>query len=203
MTVCSFRLLLIAAALLAAPSLVASAQQTATATFAGGCFWCMEPPFDQVDGVLATTSGYIGGHIANPTYDQVSRGGTGHAEAVQVTYDPAKVTYEQLLAVFWLNIDPFDATGQFCDRGDQYRSGIFYHDDEQKRFAEASKASLQASGRVNRPIVTPITAATTFYPAEDYHQDYYKKNPLRYATYRAGCGRDRRLQAVWGSAAAK
>jgi peptide-methionine (S)-S-oxide reductase len=170
----------------------------ALATFAGGCFWCMEPPYDKLDGVLATTSGYIGGGKADPTYQEVSAGGTGHAEAVQVTYDPAKVSYEELLEVFWHNVDPLDAGGQFCDRGDQYRTGIFVHDEEQQRLAEASKRQLEDSGRFEQPIVTEIVAAGSFYPAEDYHQDYYEKNPLRYKFYRWNCGRDARLEQLWG-----
>ena len=173
----------------------------AVATFAGGCFWCMEPPYDKLDGVLATTSGYIGGSKADPTYEEVSAGGTGHAEAVQVTYDPAKVSYEELLEVFWRNVDPLDAGGQFCDRGDQYRTGIFVHDAEQQRLAEASKRQLEDSGRFEQPIVTEIVAAGPFYPAEDYHQDYYEKNPLRYNFYRWNCGRDARLEQLWGEQA--
>ena len=172
----------------------------AVATFAGGCFWCMEPPYDKLDGVLATTSGYTGGDTADPTYEQVLAGGTGHAEAVQVAYDPAKVSYEELLEVFWRNVDPFDAGGQFCDRGDQYRTGIFVHDEEQRRLAEASKQALVESKRFEQPIVTEIVAATPFYPAEDYHQDYYEKNPLRYNLYRWNCGRDARLEQLWGEA---
>jgi peptide-methionine (S)-S-oxide reductase len=185
------------AACCAGPALAAD-QQPATATFAGGCFWCMEPPFDALDGVISTTSGYTGGHVPAPNYKQVSAGGTGHTEAVQVVYDPARVGYETLLEVFWRNIDPLDAKGQFCDRGDQYRTGIFYHDEEQKRLAEASRGRLDASRVLDQPIVTEITAVTVFYPAEDYHQDYYQRNPFRYKFYRHGCGRDKRLQALWG-----
>ncbi len=170
----------------------------ATATFAGGCFWCMEPPFDSIDGVISTTSGYTGGSKENPTYKEVSRGGTGHAEAIQVIYDPARVSYTQLLDVFWHNIDPTMAGGQFCDWGDQYRSEIFYHDEEQKQLASQSKTALGNPGSFKEPIVTQISAANTFYPAEDYHQDYYKKNPVRYKFYRYGCGRDKRLQELWG-----
>jgi peptide-methionine (S)-S-oxide reductase len=172
----------------------------ALATFAGGCFWCMEPPYDKLDGVLATTSGYTGGDKVNPTYQEVSAGTTGHAEAVQVTYDPAKVSYEQLLEVFWHNVDPLDAGGQFCDRGSQYRTAIFVHDDEQRRLAEQSKQALESSGRFQQPIVTEIDAAGPFYPAEDYHQDYYEKNPIRYEFYRWNCGRDQRLAQLWGEA---
>ena len=173
----------------------------ALATFAGGCFWCMEPPYDKLDGVSATISGYIGGSTADPTYQEVSAGGTGHAEAVQVTYDPAKVSYEELLEVFWRNVDPLDAGGQFCDRGDQYRTGIFVHDDEQRRLAEGSKQALEESGRFEQPIVTEIEEAGRFYPAEDYHQDYYEKNPVRYNFYRWNCGRDARLEQLWGEQA--
>ena len=170
----------------------------AVATFAGGCFWCMEPPYDKLDGVLATTSGYTGGDTVDPTYEQVSAGGTGHAEVVQITYDPSKVSYDELLEVFWRNVDPLDAGGQFCDRGEQYRTGIFVHDEEQRRLAEASKQALEESKRFDRPIVTEIVAVGPFYPAEDYHQDYYEKNPIRYNVYRWNCGRDQRLTEVWG-----
>jgi peptide-methionine (S)-S-oxide reductase len=171
--------------------------QTAKATFAGGCFWCMEPPYDELAGVISTISGYIGGTKKNPTYEEVSAGTTGHAEVVQVTYDPTKITYQKLLDVFWRNIDPLTADAQFCDSGSQYRSAIFYHDETQKALAEKSKHTLQA--RFKQPIVTEIVAAAEFYPAEDYHQDYYKKNPVRYKIYRYGCGRDQRLSELWGS----
>jgi peptide-methionine (S)-S-oxide reductase len=174
----------------------ADAQELAKATFAGGCFWCMEPPFDALDGVVSTTSGYTGGHTANPTYEQVSAGKTGHAEAVEIVYDPRKVTYARLLEVFWRNIDPLTANAQFCDSGSQYRAGIFVHDATQRRLAEASKDA--AAQRLQKPIVTEITAASQFWPAEEYHQDYYKKNPIRYKFYRTSCGRDRRLEAIWG-----
>jgi len=166
------------------------------ATFAGGCFWCVESDFDKVDGVISTTSGYTGGSLANPTYQQVSAGGTGHAEAVEIVYDPTKVSYEKLLDVFWHNHDPFAKNAQFCDHGSQYRAAIFYHDDEQRRLAEASKQAAQA--RFKQPIQTEIKAAGPFYEAEDYHQDYYMKNPVRYKFYRYNCGRDRRLEEVWG-----
>lgn len=171
--------------------------ELATATFAGGCFWCMEPPFDTLAGVVATISGYTGGHKDNPTYEEVTTGTTGHVEALQVLFDPAKTSYEQLLEVFWENINPTDADGQFVDRGPQYRSAIFYHDAEQQRLAEASKARLAASGRFRGAIVTPILAAGPFYPAEEYHQDYYQKNPLRYKYYRYSSGRDQFLEKVW------
>ncbi|MGB2817098.1 MAG: peptide-methionine (S)-S-oxide reductase MsrA [Burkholderiaceae bacterium] len=175
--------------------------RVAVATFAGGCFWCMEPPFDKLDGVLSTISGYTGGTVQNPTYEQVSAGRTGHAEAVQVTYDPSKVTYEKLLDVFWHNIDPTVKDRQFCDIGSQYRSGIFAHDAEQRRLAEASKAGLERTKPFQGAIVTEITNAGAFYPAEEYHQDYYLKNPVRYRYYRAGCGRDARLKELWGDRA--
>jgi peptide-methionine (S)-S-oxide reductase len=175
-----------------------SANSIALATFAGGCFWCMEPPYDKLDGVLATTSGYIGGHQDNPTYREVSAGNTGHAEAVEVRYDPNKVSYAELLDVFWRNVDPTTPDQQFCDHGNQYRTGIFYHDEGQRRAAEASKARLEADKPFAAPIVTEISAAGKFYPAEDYHQDYYKKNPLRYKFYRFNCGRDQRLTELWG-----
>jgi peptide methionine sulfoxide reductase msrA/msrB len=173
----------------------------AHATFAGGCFWCMEAPFDKVPGVVSTTSGYAGGRVKNPTYEQVSAGGTGHAEALQVAYDPARVSYERLVEVFWRNVDPTDRGGQFCDRGSQYRSAIFYEGEAQKRVAEESRRALEASGRLGKPIVTEIVRLEAFYPAEDYHQDFYKKSPVRYTTYRAGCGRDRRLEELWGEEA--
>jgi methionine-S-sulfoxide reductase len=177
--------------------------QVRTAIFAGGCFWCMEPPFESLDGVLAVTSGYTGGSVVNPTYEQVSGGGTGHAEAVQVTYDPARVSYQKLLDVFWRNIDPTDGTGQFIDRGNQYRAAIFYVDDDQRQLAEASKQALEASKRFSGlfstgRIVTEITPAGPFYPAEEYHQDYYKKNALRYQYYRWNSGRDQFLKRAWG-----
>jgi peptide-methionine (S)-S-oxide reductase len=173
----------------------------AVATFAGGCFWCMEPPYDKLPGVVSTTSGYTGGSKTNPTYEEVSSGRTGHAEAVQVVYDPKKVTYEQLLDVFWHNVDPTVKDRQFCDSGSQYRTAIFYHDAAQRQAAEASKAALAKSKPFSEPVVTEIVMAGTFYPAEDYHQDYYKKNPVRYQIYRSGCGRDARLKQLWGDKA--
>ncbi len=169
---------------------------TATAIFAGGCFWCVEADFDKVAGVISTTSGYIGGRTANPSYESVSRGGTGHAEAVEIVYDPAKVSYEKLVDVFWHNIDPLVKDRQFCDHGDQYRSAIFYRGDDQRRVAEASKVAVQA--RFKQPVQTEIAAAGPFYKAEDYHQDYYLKNPVRYKFYRFNCGRDARLEELWG-----
>ncbi len=169
---------------------------TATAIFAGGCFWCVEADFDKVAGVISTTSGYIGGRTANPSYESVSRGGTGHAEAVEIVYDPAKVSYEKLVDVFWHNVDPLVKDRQFCDHGDQYRSAIFYRGDDQRRVAEASKVAVQA--RFKQPVQTEIVAAGPFYKAEDYHQDYYLKNPVRYKFYRFNCGRDARLEELWG-----
>ncbi|HYA38326.1 MAG TPA: peptide-methionine (S)-S-oxide reductase MsrA [Candidatus Methylomirabilis sp.] len=180
----------------AATGPAAQANTTATATFAGGCFWCMVPPFEKLPGVISVTSGYTGGHTVNPTYEQVSAGGTGHVEAVQIVYDPAKIGYEKLLEVFWHNVDPLDASGQFCDRGSTYRSEIFYHGEEQKRLAEQSRAAVQK--QLKHPVVTEIRPAGPFYAAEAYHQDYYKKNPLRYEFYRYSCGRDQRLEQIWG-----
>ncbi len=177
---------------------VASDPNLATATFAGGCFWCMEGPFDHLDGVISTTSGYTGGTKVNPTYSEVSAGGTGHVEAVQVVYDPTKVSYEALLQVFWQNVDPVDNRGQFCDKGSQYQAKIFAHGDDQQTLAEQSKQALSRQAKFRKtPIVTAIEPAQTFYPAEDYHQDYYLKHQLRYKYYRTACGRDRRLAEVW------
>src|SRR5258705_8481319 len=197
-------LLLLAAAILAGFAVAGHGQApkpaVAKAAFAGGCFWGMEPPYDKLAGVISTTSGYIGGKKPNPTYEEVSSGRTGHAEAVQVVYDPKKVSYEQLLDVFWHNIDPTVKNQQFCDVGSQYRTGIFYHDDEQRRLAEASKAALEKSKPFKAPIVTEITRSGEFYPAEEYHQDFYLKNPVRYKFYRNGCGRDARLEQLWGRA---
>jgi peptide-methionine (S)-S-oxide reductase len=197
LSVCAF----LAVSLGAGAASVAVPPGHKVATFAGGCFWCMEPPFDKLPGVAATISGYTGGAKVNPTYNEVSSGTTGHAEAVQVVYDPKKVTYEQLLEVFWHNVDPTVKDRQFCDGGSQYRTGIFYHDDEQRKAAEASKAALEKSKPFPQPLVTQIQMAGAFYPAEDYHQDYYKKNPVRYQIYRNGCGRDARLKDLWGDKA--
>lgn len=169
------------------------------ATFAGGCFWCMEPPFEKLDGVIDVISGYTGGQKVNPTYQEVSAGTTGHAEAIQVKYDPAKVSYQKLLDTFWRQIDPTDAGGSFVDRGLQYRSGIFFHTEEQRRLAEQSKADLAKSGRFASPIVTEIVKAGVFYPAEEYHQDYAKKNPIRYKYYRYNSGRDQFIKKAWGA----
>lgn len=168
------------------------------ATFAGGCFWCMEPPFEKTAGVTEVISGYTGGHKTNPTYEEVSSGTTGHLEAVQVTYDPAKVTYGALLEIFWRNIDPTNPIGQFADHGEQYKPAIFYHDDAQKRLAEESKKRLQASGKFKKPIVVEIRKAAEFYPAEEYHQDFYKKSAEHYKRYRIGSGRERFLNETWG-----
>ncbi|RME53764.1 peptide-methionine (S)-S-oxide reductase [Candidatus Woesearchaeota archaeon] len=170
---------------------------TATATFAGGCFWCMEPPFENLPGVISVTSGFAGGTTPNPSYKDVSSGKTGHVEAIQVTYDPTVVSYEKLLDVFWRQIDPTDPGGQFADRGAQYATAIFYHTEEQRKQAQKSKSAIQASGRFTKPVATRIEPYTTFYPAEEYHQDYYKKNPLRYKTYRYFSGRDNYLQKKW------
>ncbi len=180
---------------------VSDAANLARATFSGGCFWCMEKPFDAIEGVVQTTSGYTGGQKANPTYKEVSSGQTGHAESVEVLYDPKKVSYEKLLDVFWHNVDPLDSGGQFCDRGNQYRTSIFYHTEAQKQLAEASKQALEVSGQLPQPIATPIVAASLFYAAEDYHQNYYQTNPVRYRVYRFSCGRDQRLTELWGSEA--
>ena len=187
------------AALLAAAPAVAQKTQLAKATFAGGCFWCVEEAFDKVPGVVSTTSGYIGGHKKQPTYEEVSYGTTGHTEAVEVTFDPGKVTYEQLLDVFWKNHDPTTGNRQFCDVGTQYRPGIFFHDEWQRRLAEASRSRIAKTKPFKGEIRTEITRATEFWPAEEYHQDYYKKNPARYRFYVTGCGRYARLAELWGS----
>lgn len=171
----------------------------ARATFAGGCFWCMEPPFDKLPGVSATVSGYTGGQHKQPKYEEVSRGTTGHVEALQVAYDPTQISYQQLLDVFWRNVDPLDGGGQFCDRGHQYTTAIFYHDAGQKQLAEQSKAKIAA--QLGRDALTPIRPAAEFYAAEEYHQDYYQRNPLRYKYYRYRCGRDQRLEQLWGEPA--
>jgi peptide-methionine (S)-S-oxide reductase len=173
----------------------------AVATFAGGCFWCMEQPFDEIPGVADTVSGYTGGNKLNPTYEEVSSGATGHAESVQVVYDPKKVSYAKLLEVFWHNIDPTVKNRQFCDTGTQYRTAIFYHDEAQRKAAADSLAALEKSKPFKQPIVTEIRMAGPFYPAEDYHQNYYKTNPVKYGFYRKGCGRDARLKELWGASA--
>ena len=200
-----YRDMLIVAALILGLTAAASAapkqDTTAVAIFAGGCFWCMEPPYDKLDGVLSTTSGYTGGKKANPTYKQVSSGRTKHREAVRIEYDPKRVDYARLLEVFWRNIDPLDGRGQFCDKGRHYTSAIYALDDEQLAAAEASKAALESEGKLKGKIRTEILPAGAFYPAEDYHQDYYVKNPVRYKYYRWGCGRDARLKKLWGEPA--
>jgi peptide-methionine (S)-S-oxide reductase len=183
--------------LLFSTALPADAQDTAKAIFAGGCFWCMEKPFDDLPGVISTTSGYTGGTAANPTYEEVSSGTTGHAESVQVIYDPEQVSYEKLLEVYWHNVDPLDGGGQFCDRGSQYRTGIFSTSEEQKMAAEQSKQALQESGQFSKPLQTEIVTASEFYPAEDYHQNYYQTNATWYHFYRFTCGRDQRLAKLW------
>lgn len=195
---CVALVLLLSVSLLSASAQTAERSTSAKAIFAGGCFWCMEEAFEEVPGVLSVTSGYIGGRVPNPTYDQVSAGKTGHTEAIEVLYDPARVNYSTLLEVFWHNIDPLTPNAQFCDHGSQYRAGIFYHSAEQQKLADASKQALIDSQRFKEPIVTEITMATMFYPAEEYHQDYYKKNPLRYKFYKYNCGRAQRLKELWG-----
>lgn len=177
-----------------------SAAKLEKATFAGGCFWCMEPPFEKLPGVKSVTSGYTGGVVVNPTYEQVSAGGTGHKESVEIVYDPAKITYAKLLDVYWHNVDPTNNYGQFCDNGDQYKTAIFYHDESQRKAAEESKAAIEKTKNIR--IYTQIVPAKPFFRAEDYHQDYYKKNPVRYKFYRFNCGRDARLEELWGAAPA-
>ena len=184
---------------------VQSTSQAATdamlgkAYFAGGCFWCMEEAFEKVEGVLSATSGYMGGTVANPSYEEVSAGQTGHAESVEVIYDPAKVSYQKLLDNFWHNVDPIIPNAQFCDHGSQYRSAIFFQTDEEKRASDTSKQSIEQSRRFKEPIVTQIVMASQFYPAEEYHKDFYKKNPVRYKFYKYNCGRANRLEALWGN----
>ena len=182
----------------AAQQPTAASGPVAKAYFAGGCFWCMEEAFEKVDGVLDAVSGYMGGAVKNPSYEEVSVGSTGHAESVEVRYDPAKVTYTQLLEVFWRNIDPITPDAQFCDHGNQYRAAIFYRTEEEKRAAEESRRAIEQSKRFSTPIVTQVTAAPEFYPAEEYHQDFYKKNPVRYKFYKFTCGRSQRLETLWG-----
>lgn len=192
---------LLLAMVAAASAFAAPMPPRASAIFAGGCFWCEETAFEGVPGVISVTSGYTGGQKKDPTYEEVSSGGTGHAESVQVVYDPSKISYEKLLEIFWHNVDPFQANGQFCDHGNQYRSAIFYQGDAQRSAAEASKRKLEEDPKFRGKIVTQIVPASTFYPAEEYHQDFYKKDPVRYHSYRTGCGRDARLKAIWGEAA--
>ena len=189
-------------ALITATAVVqASAHEMTKATFAGGCFWCIEADFDRVPGVLKTISGYTGGRTEEPTYEKISRGNTGHHEALQITYDPAKVNYKQLLTVFWHSIDPIDGGGQFCDRGDPYQTAVFVHNKQQRKLAEASKATM--AKKMGQKLFTPIESAAKFYPAESYHQDYYRKNPLRYRYYRWNCGRNQRVRELWGEDAYK
>lgn len=195
-------MLMSAAVATSAQGTAPAAKPNAVAVLAGGCFWCVESDFDKVPGVLSTTSGYIGGKTANPTYEQVSSNGTGHAEAVKIVFDPAKISYEKLLEVFWRSIDPTVKNRQFCDSGTPYRSAIFAQDDEQLKIAKASRMALEKSKPFKEAIVTEIELVTRFYPAEEYHQDYYKKNPIRYQYYRSSCGRDARLKQLWGGAAA-
>jgi peptide-methionine (S)-S-oxide reductase len=187
--------------ILIAITTVMAATNLEKATFAGGCFWCMEHPFDEIPGVISVTPGYTGGQKKNPTYEEVSAGGTGHAESVQIVYDPARVTYEKLINIFWHNIDPTAKDRQFCDSGHQYRSAIFYHNEEQHRLALNSKALLEKNKTFKESVVTEIVQATEFYSAEEYHRHYYKKNPIRYKFYRYRCGRDQRLKELWGNAA--
>jgi len=194
----SLLLMLALSALAAAAEAPGGAGKLSVAVFAGGCFWCVEEAFEEVPGVARAVSGYTGGTTVNPTYTEVSGHGTGHFEAVQVTFDPAKVSYARLLDWFWRNIDPLDVAGQFCDKGSPYRSAIFYGDEEQQKIAEASKAALQASGRLHGRIATLILPAGPFYPAEEYHQGYAKKNPFKYQYYKQGCGRAQRLERIWG-----
>jgi peptide-methionine (S)-S-oxide reductase len=193
--------ILVFSVILVSTGAVTSAMNLEKASFAGGCFWCMEYPFDQIPGVVSVTSGYTGGSKKNPTYEEVSSGGTGHAESVQVIYDPARISYEKLLDVFWHNIDPTAKDRQFCDIGNQYRSAIFYHNEEQHRLALHSKAQLEKNKPFQGAIVTEVVQASAFYPAEEYHQQYYKMNPIRYKFYRYRCGRDQRLKELWGDAA--
>lgn len=185
----------------AGSSAAGAAPKTEVATFAGGCFWCVESDFDKVDGVVSTVSGFMGGNTAHPTYKQVSSGGTGHYEVVQITFDPAKVSYAKLVEHFWRTIDPYDAGGQFCDRGESYKTAIFTHSAAQRTIAEASKAELEKSGPLKEPIATVVRDAGPFTAAEDYHQDFYVKSPVRYKFYRYGCGRDQRVEAIWGKKA--
>ncbi len=200
MKICALLVLpMVLAGFLVSFSQAADPSGTAKAYFAGGCFWCMEEVFEKVPGVAAVASGYMGGRVENPSYEQVSAGGTGHAESVEVVYDPAKVSYSRLLDAFWHNVDPVTPNAQFCDHGSQYRAVIFYQGEEQKRLAEESKRAIEQSQRLTQPIVTELTMASQFYTAEDYHQDFYKKNPIRYKFYKYNCGRAQRLEDVWGA----
>ena len=199
LSVLSVAILLIGVWSFQATSQAAANATPAKAYFAGGCFWCMEEAFEKVEGVLTATSGYMGGTVANPSYEEVSAGRTGHAESVEVIYDPAKVSYQKLLNAFWHNVDPITANAQFCDHGSQYRSAIFFQTDEEKRLSDTSKQTIEQERRFKEPIVTQIVLASQFYPAEEYHQDFYKKNPIRYKFYKYNCGRAQRLEALWGN----
>jgi peptide-methionine (S)-S-oxide reductase len=198
LSVLTVAIFLIGAWNLQSTSQVAADATVGKAYFAGGCFWCMEEAFEKVEGVLSATSGYMGGKVANPSYEEVSAGRTGHAESVEVVYDPAKVSYQKLLDAFWRNVDPLTPNAQFCDHGSQYRSAVFFQTDGEKRVAEATKQAIEQSKRFKEPIVTQIVMASQFYPAEDYHQDFYKKNPIRYKFYKYNCGRAQRLEELWG-----
>ncbi|MDH5428270.1 MAG: peptide-methionine (S)-S-oxide reductase MsrA [Nitrospirota bacterium] len=191
---------MIAGSVLGAPEVYSSndEKETAKATFAGGCFWCMEEAFEPVEGVVSVVSGYTGGQVENPTYEQVSAGGTGHTESIEVTFDPQKVSYEHLLEVFWRNVDPTTPNAQFCDHGNQYRTAIFYHDKVQQQLIEVSKNKIEISKNFPESIVTEVAPASAFYPAEEYHQDFYSKNPVRYKYYKWNCGRAKRLEQLWG-----
>lgn len=184
--------------LFALPAFAETSPELDTAIFAGGCFWCMEPPFDKLHGIVSTTSGYTSGHKQNPSYEEVSSGATGHAEAIQIVFNAKEISYTQLLDVFWKNIDPYALNRQFCDSGNQYRSGIYYRNAAQEKVARQSLKNLEKIKEVDNPVVTEIVAASKFYPAEDYHQNYYIKNPMRYKFYRYSCGRDKRLEELWG-----
>jgi peptide-methionine (S)-S-oxide reductase len=197
-TVLTVALLLVGTWSVQSANQVAADTTSGKAYFAGGCFWCMEEVFEKVDGVLSATSGYMGGTVSNPTYEEVSAGRTGHAESVEVVYDPAKVSYQKLLDAFWRNVDPITPNAQFCDHGNQYRSAIFFQTDEEKRISDSSKQTIEQSNRFKEPIVTQIVMASQFYPAEEYHQDFYKKNPIRYKLYKYNCGRAQRLEELWG-----
>jgi peptide-methionine (S)-S-oxide reductase len=199
LAVLTVAVLLIGAWSVQSTSLAAADATPGKAYFAGGCFWCMEEVFEKVEGVLSVTSGYMGGTVANPTYEEVSAGRTGHAESVEVVYDPAKVSYQKLLEAFWRNVDPVTPNAQFCDHGSQYRSAIFFQTEEEKRASDASKQAIEQSKRFKEPIVTQIVMAPKFFPAEEYHQDFYKKNPIRYKFYKYNCGRAQRLEELWGT----
>ena len=199
LSILTVAVLLIGAGTIQSTSQAASDSTFNKAYFAGGCFWCMEEAFEKVEGVRSATSGYMGGTVSNPTYEEVSAGRTGHAESVEVVYDPVKVSYQKLLDAFWKNIDPITPNAQFCDHGSQYRSAIFFQTDEEKRASDTSKQAIEQSRRFKEPIVTQIVMASQFYPAEEYHQDFYKKNPVRYKFYKYNCGRARRLEELWGN----